>query len=193
MAQEKKSALIPGVAAGKHVVGVPIDDGLSIEDRVNTFIAGAIGGDVYEVSAGFGISKLPYTIRVTDFVSTGLGLWAFPVWPAATRLRHRSSPWPGGFCLHGRSIALQPTREPTRWVHLYYLRYLHDDCPGADRAAGLLAICRRDQNIERYISSASPAGGRDIDRVRGGACGQEALHHQGGDEEETGWSGTGSV
>jgi acyl-coenzyme A thioesterase 13 len=53
MAQEKKSVSIPGVAEGKQLVGVTIDDGLSVEDKVNTFIAGAIGGDVYEVSAGF--------------------------------------------------------------------------------------------------------------------------------------------
>ncbi len=41
---------MPGVAEGMELVGVPTDDDVSAEDRVNVLLSGAMGSDSNSVS-----------------------------------------------------------------------------------------------------------------------------------------------
>lgn len=50
MALEKKKVSIAGVAEGKQLVGIPTDETLSAEDKVNALFKGSMSEEVYQVS-----------------------------------------------------------------------------------------------------------------------------------------------
>lgn len=50
MALEKKKVSIAGVAEGKQLIGIPTDETLSAEDKVNALFKGSMSEEVYQVS-----------------------------------------------------------------------------------------------------------------------------------------------
>lgn len=132
MAQEKKVSM-PGVAEGKQLVGIPTDSGLSAEDKVTAFVSGAMAGEVYKVSVVSCCALVTISFAITKLFTTGLGILILPVWPSPSRLSLLLSPWPSRLRLHGRGTTLQPTGQPTWWMHCYPLRHLHDVYPGSNR------------------------------------------------------------
>lgn len=49
MAHQRTKINMAGVAKGKELIGVPTDDDVSSEDRVNSLFKGSLSEDIYQV------------------------------------------------------------------------------------------------------------------------------------------------